>query len=360
MLKIVYGGGKYYHFDSEQGYSFEHSNIYDSLRRIPNVEVIYFEYDQVKQIGKERLNLELVELVKKEKPDIFLSLMYYEDLTLETLDQLRDLTLTLGFFVDDHWHFDNSSKIAAPHLSWIATTYSPAVEWYKKLGCQNVIRTHLGANHKLFKPKFEIRNSKLEINSTDVGFVGAWYVNRERVIDCLQKAGIKVAVWGPDWPNGRLADDLMLSVVHQTKINIDINPPSSHIGLKPLARIFFKITADGIRLDFNNFFNNIREWRQKRTPMIKPRTFNCLAAKSFIITQMTHDLSEFYEIGKEIVAYNSVDELIDKIRYYLTHDDEREKIAAAGYARTLRDHTYEKRFNDIFRTIGLADKVREE
>jgi len=42
-----------------------------------------------------------------------------------------------------------------------------------------------------------------------------------------------------------------------------------------------------------------------------------------------------------------------KIRYYLEHDEEREKIAMAGYQRTLGEHTYEKRFEQIFKTIGL-------
>ena len=45
--------------------------------------------------------------------------------------------------------------------------------------------------------------------------------------------------------------------------------------------------------------------------------------------------------------------MIDKIKYYLEHNEEREAIARAGYERTLREHTYEKRFNEIFKTIGL-------
>jgi len=45
--------------------------------------------------------------------------------------------------------------------------------------------------------------------------------------------------------------------------------------------------------------------------------------------------------------------MIDKIKYYLEHNEERKAVAKAGYERTFRDHTYEKRFNEIFKIIGL-------
>lgn len=49
-------------------------------------------------------------------------------------------------------------------------------------------------------------------------------------------------------------------------------------------------------------------------------------------------LPAFYEPGKEVVGYTDADDLIDKIRYYLAQDAEREAIARAGYRRAMRDH----------------------
>jgi spore maturation protein CgeB len=62
----------------------------------------------------------------------------------------------------------------------------------------------------------------------------------------------------------------------------------------------------------------------------------------------TH-LGEYFDVGEEIVGYRDVDDLIDKVRYFLDHDAERERIARAGYRRVMRDH----RFRDRMRQAGI-------
>jgi spore maturation protein CgeB len=73
--------------------------------------------------------------------------------------------------------------------------------------------------------------------------------------------------------------------------------------------------------------------------------------------QLSHyaeGLERSYSIGEEIVLYASPEDLIEKIRYYLKHEDEREAIARRGHERTLRDHTMKKRLQDIFLHLGLG------
>jgi len=64
-------------------------------------------------------------------------------------------------------------------------------------------------------------------------------------------------------------------------------------------------------------------------------------------------MENYFIPDKEIVIYESTKDLINKIRYYLEHDDERKAIQKSGYERTLREHTYETRFREIFRQLGL-------
>ena len=66
------------------------------------------------------------------------------------------------------------------------------------------------------------------------------------------------------------------------------------------------------------------------------------------------ELEEFFDIGKEIVCYNSEEDLADKIKYYLKHDDERERIRKAGYERCVRDHSWHNRFQIAFNEMELA------
>ena len=54
-------------------------------------------------------------------------------------------------------------------------------------------------------------------------------------------------------------------------------------------------------------------------------------------------LEAFYEPGREIVGYSNADDLIDKLRYYLAHEREREAIARAGFQRAMRDHRMTRR-----------------
>ncbi len=58
---------------------------------------------------------------------------------------------------------------------------------------------------------------------------------------------------------------------------------------------------------------------------------------------------QIFEPDKEAVYYDSIEDAIEKIEYYLKHDEERERIARAGFARVHRDYDGEsnlKRFLD--------------
>ena len=54
-----------------------------------------------------------------------------------------------------------------------------------------------------------------------------------------------------------------------------------------------------------------------------------------------------FEVNREIVTYHSNEELLEKINYYLNHEEERRKIAEAGQRRTLKDHTYTVRMREL-------------
>jgi spore maturation protein CgeB len=74
----------------------------------------------------------------------------------------------------------------------------------------------------------------------------------------------------------------------------------------------------------------------------------------FYLTEYQDELGEFFDVDSEIVCYRSKEELLEKIRFYLKRRDLRNQIRQAGRRRCLNDHTWEKRFERVFREVGLA------
>jgi Glycosyl transferases group 1 len=96
-----------------------------------------------------------------------------------------------------------------------------------------------------------------------------------------------------------------------------------------------------------------------RTPkhQVRLREFEAPMAGAFYLTGWFDELEEFYEIGREIACYRSHDELVDRCRYYLAHEDERERIRRAGLARAQRDHTWQRRFEGFFAAFARLQRV---
>lgn len=89
--------------------------------------------------------------------------------------------------------------------------------------------------------------------------------------------------------------------------------------------------------------------------------FEATGAGSLLLVDWRENLSDYFEIGGEIVAYRSHDDLVEKARYFLEHEGERAKIAAAGQRRTLKSHTWSigmKKFLEILKLHFPALKFK--
>jgi spore maturation protein CgeB len=77
------------------------------------------------------------------------------------------------------------------------------------------------------------------------------------------------------------------------------------------------------------------------------RLFEATGVGALLITDRKDNLGELFEVGKEVVAYSSPEEAAEMIRYYIAHPEEARAISRAGQARTLRDHTYQRRMEEL-------------
>jgi hypothetical protein len=77
------------------------------------------------------------------------------------------------------------------------------------------------------------------------------------------------------------------------------------------------------------------------------RLYETTGTGALLLTESAPNLSDLFEPGVEVVAYDSTDDLVDKVRHYLEHEDERAAIARAGHERTMAQHTYGHVIGDL-------------
>lgn len=87
------------------------------------------------------------------------------------------------------------------------------------------------------------------------------------------------------------------------------------------------------------------------------RLFEAAGCGAFQIADSKPGLTEFFEPGREIVTFHTREDLKDKVDYYLTHAEERRKIADRAYARSHREHTYDVRLKKMFEILGLPSET---
>ncbi len=77
------------------------------------------------------------------------------------------------------------------------------------------------------------------------------------------------------------------------------------------------------------------------------RAFEILGSGGFLLSNYQSDFADCYVEGEDYVSFESKDDMLDKIEYYLSHEKERAEIADNGLRRTIENHTYEHRANEI-------------
>ena len=82
------------------------------------------------------------------------------------------------------------------------------------------------------------------------------------------------------------------------------------------------------------------------------RVWDILGCGGFLLTNYQAETPEYFEIGKDLETYESIEELEQKVQYYLTHEEERIQIAIRGYEKVAMHHTYELRIAEMIRILS--------
>lgn len=82
------------------------------------------------------------------------------------------------------------------------------------------------------------------------------------------------------------------------------------------------------------------------------RALEVMGSGGFLLTNLQTDFLDFFVPGEEFVYYDSYEDLMTKVEYYLSHDKERKEIAQNGYENVKKYHNYQVRFDEILDIIN--------
>ncbi len=81
------------------------------------------------------------------------------------------------------------------------------------------------------------------------------------------------------------------------------------------------------------------------------RIWDILACGGFLLTNYQPELTDYFEIGGDLAVYESLEDLKEKIEFYLKHEDIRRQIAENGNAKVRKYHSYKKRVEMILKVL---------
>lgn len=88
------------------------------------------------------------------------------------------------------------------------------------------------------------------------------------------------------------------------------------------------------------------------TSGIPLRAFEIMGSGGFLLSNYQRDFSDCYVENQDYVYFDSPDDMMNKIEYYLSHEKERLEIARNGYEKTLHKHTFAHRIKQIIEIVS--------
>lgn len=248
------------------------------------------------------------------KPDV----VYMHDLSILGVDDLRFIKKKVKLL---------AGQIACPlplnraplgEYDLIVSSFPHYVKMFRKMG--------IGSEYLRWcfedGVRKEIKTKKRDLGAVFVGGFSSAHSKGNRVLENLAE-NVRLDVWGYG--------------INQLGIN---SPLKKHYNGELWGREMYDMMARA-KIVVNRHINvagNIAN---------NMRMFDATGMGALLITDQKPNMSEFFEVGKEVVTYKNAEDLVKKVKYYLKHDDERDKIARAGQKRTLKDHTYKIRMKEL-------------
>jgi spore maturation protein CgeB len=140
---------------------------------------------------------------------------------------------------------------------------------------------------------------------------------------------------------------LRLLPVLSERFNVDFYTGSDTSSMPHINNRGLAASQEEMPVIFNQSKINLNITAKSIRSGLPLRIFDVLGCGGFLITNYQAELSDYFTIGEDLVAYESFEDLLDKCAYYLEHEEERKKIAQNGYQTVKNLHTWDIRLKQI-------------
>lgn len=129
--------------------------------------------------------------------------------------------------------------------------------------------------------------------------------------------------------------------------NVDLYTGSDTSSMPLIHNRGFAKTNTEMPIIFNQSKINLNLTAKSIRSGLSLRIFDVLGCEGFLLTNYQAELPEHFNIGEDLEAYTSLDDLMGKCEYYLLHDKERQEIAHNGFEKVKKYHTYDIRLTQM-------------
>lgn len=81
------------------------------------------------------------------------------------------------------------------------------------------------------------------------------------------------------------------------------------------------------------------------------RAWDIMGNGGFLLTNYQAELLDYFEPGKDFVYYEDMNDLQEKVSYYLNHEEERKKIAENAMEKVCREHDLTGRISEMLKIV---------
>lgn len=89
------------------------------------------------------------------------------------------------------------------------------------------------------------------------------------------------------------------------------------------------------------------------------RAFDIMGAGGFLLSNWQAEFEDYFVPGEDLVLYDGENDLLEKIDYYLNHEEERKSIAEHGYQKVKQYHSFEVRLKEMLDIVNGTGGVEE-